>query len=193
MIAEEFADDPGSSICLGITCKSFMCLHKELNPCPVGLTSITIDTKRCPRWLTYLLKDWFLQGFAYNWETGWLASSQTQQAQGEKYKQAGAKKNQETIFRLQGSQTQIPKLKTVPYLWVPGWPRARSGRKSSWELRFSHSYRFKRIKIERSTRWCILRIWRKTGEARFIMHCLNQLQISIRLQQSYSAREYPSL
>jgi len=57
IIAKEFVDDPVSSICLGITCKSFMWLYKEFIPCPIGLKSITLNTKRCPRWLTYLLKD----------------------------------------------------------------------------------------------------------------------------------------
>jgi hypothetical protein len=88
MIGEHFDGDPVSSICLGLTCKAFMEVHKEFHHDPVPLKSNTFMADGQERTLIHSLVNWFPRDVAYNWETGRYAKLSVLQEQGGRYKRA---------------------------------------------------------------------------------------------------------
>jgi hypothetical protein len=86
MIGEHFHDDPASSICLGLTCKAFMVVHKEFHKGSVPLKSTTFIGDGRERTLIYLLVNWFPRNMAYNWETGCYAKLSVLHEQGKRYR-----------------------------------------------------------------------------------------------------------
>lgn len=86
MIFKLLDDDPASSVCLGLTCKHFMGLHKEFHPGPVPLNSKTFLPDGRERKLKILLRNWIPKDLVFNWETGQYANPQVLDEQAERYR-----------------------------------------------------------------------------------------------------------
>jgi hypothetical protein len=88
MIIKFLNDDAASSICLGLTCKHFMDLHKEFHPGPgrIPLNSKTFLADGRERKLKIMLRNWIPNDFVFNWETGQYTNPQVLDEQGERYR-----------------------------------------------------------------------------------------------------------
>lgn len=89
MIFKLLDDDPVSSICLGLTCKHFMDLHKGFypGPGPIPLNSKTFLADGRERKLKILLRTWIPNDLVFNWETGQYTNPQVLDEQAERYQQ----------------------------------------------------------------------------------------------------------
>jgi hypothetical protein len=89
MIVESFRDDPVSSVCLGITCRTYMQLHKEFHKRPVLLRgSSTFTAAGKYRLLKSLLYSWMPHSLVFDCFRSKYVRPEVEAAWGDKFDEA---------------------------------------------------------------------------------------------------------
>ena len=111
MIGSYLVDDPVSSICLGVTCKKFIEVHRMFHQPPIRLYSSTYTAEGSQRLLKYLLRDWMPRGLVFDWETQKLANPQKLKDQGARYTQLLQDHREDVEERMERDRVRIAERK----------------------------------------------------------------------------------
>jgi hypothetical protein len=113
MIIKLLDDDPASSICIGLTCKHFMDLHKEFHPGPgpIPLNSKTFLADGRERKLQILLHNWIPKDLVFNWETGQYTNPQVLDEQAERYRDTFELLKKRSEYKLERDMERVAERK----------------------------------------------------------------------------------